>query len=127
MSGFVYVDADQDGIFDNDEQPIFGVQVNLTGATLAGQSVSTQVTTDATGMYEFANLEPGVYRLQEIQPANFGQQGETIGTGSTLLAQNPVDNVFEQIGLGQDQDVINFNFGESRGILSKRNLLTSNQ
>jgi len=64
VSGFVFNDCNNDGVFDADEEPIAGVTITLAGTfrstnpQLPGPVFADQMTTDANGFYEFDNLPP---------------------------------------------------------------------
>ena len=60
LGDFVWLDVDADGIQDAGEPGVAGVRVTLYNA--ANVAVGT-TTTDANGMYGFAGLAPGVYRV----------------------------------------------------------------
>ncbi len=59
ISDFVWNDANGNGLQDNGEQGIQGVQVTLTRPDLS--TVTT--TTSATGFYQFGNLATGTYKV----------------------------------------------------------------
>ena len=67
-SGYVYVDANDDGIKESGEAGIKGVKIILTGTNDLGQSVRVTTTTDANGYYIFTGLRPGTYTVTEVQP-----------------------------------------------------------
>lgn len=107
ISGYVYHDADNDGIRDPDESPISGVEVHVqnpfTGATIT-------VWTDSNGLWSAEGLLPGEYRVVELQPAGYLDGQDTPGTlGGTAL--NPGD-VLEGIRLAGGQHGREYNFGE---------------
>ncbi len=88
LSGSVYVDANDNGVFDTGETALAGVVVTLTGTNDLGIAVSLTATTAANGSYSFISLRPGTYTLTETLPANFltgtdtvGSQGGTLGSG----------------------------------------------
>lgn len=59
LGNFVWIDANVNGIQDNDEIPVPGVLATLyaaNGTTLLGSAVS-----NGEGLYSFTNLEPGTY------------------------------------------------------------------
>jgi hypothetical protein len=68
LSGFVYVDSNNDGIKQADEAGIPEVKVILTGTDHLGQTAYFTTTTEANGAYSFRNLTPGTYTLTEVQP-----------------------------------------------------------
>lgn len=108
LSGFVYSDTDNDGVFDLPEDPIPGVQINLSGTDFLGAPVNLVDFTDGTGKYEFLDLLPGTYMITEVQPPGFLDGKDTIGTpgGSTG------NDVFSLINLGANVNGVNNNFGE---------------
>jgi hypothetical protein len=108
LSGYVYVDADNDGVKDNGEAPIGGVTITLTGTTATGQQVTRTMTTDASGFYSFTNLAPGTYGLTEIQPSNYLDGLDTIGTQGGLAGNDVMTNLVLVAG----QNGVNNNFGE---------------
>ncbi|MDZ4780472.1 MAG: SdrD B-like domain-containing protein, partial [Planctomycetia bacterium] len=108
IAGFVYVDADNDGIFDGGEAPIPNTTVTLTGTDDLGNAINLVDSTDAAGAYQFTNLRPGNYTLTETQPAGFLDGKDTIGTPGGTTA----NDVFSNIVLPTNFNGINNNFGE---------------
>ena len=123
ISGTVYVDEDNDGNQDDDEDGIEGVTLTLTGTDTAGNAISRTTVTDADGNYTFDNLPAGTYQVAETQPGGFRDGQESIGSGATGATVS--DDVFAQIGLGTDADAVDFDFGELAALLSKRRFLAS--
>ncbi len=92
LAGFVYVDANNDGVRQASETPVTNVTITLTGTDDLGASVSLTTTTAADGSYAFANLRPSSaagYTLTETQPDSFalgknaaGSAGGTVGATS---------------------------------------------
>jgi fimbrial isopeptide formation D2 family protein/uncharacterized repeat protein (TIGR01451 family) len=118
ISGFVYVDMNNDGVRDSGEAPIAGVPIRLTGTTLAGQPVTLNTTTDSSGHYFFAGMAPGTYIVTQVsQPAGYADGKDTVGTeflsGSPLALPGP--DRFTRIVIpnnGLPQDGVEWNFGE---------------
>lgn len=107
LAGFVYADANNNGVFDSGETPIQGATVALTGADASG-FVNKTTTTDVNGLYQFTNLKPGTYALTETQPAGYQDGKDTIGTPGGSTGN---DN-FSNIVLGSGVAGLNNNFGE---------------
>lgn len=123
VSGFVYVDTDNDGVRDANEVGIPNVALALTGTDAFGNPVSLQATTDSNGQYIFSGLAQGTsYRIDQTQPAGFRDGQETAGTGATATV---VDDAFTELGLAQAANATDFNFGERLEALSKRRFLAS--
>ncbi len=79
LAGFVYVDANNNGLFDAGETPLAGVSITLAGTSTVG-SVSRTAVTDASGGYIFTDLDPGTYALsQSTQPAGYADGKEHVG------------------------------------------------
>jgi serine-aspartate repeat-containing protein C/D/E len=112
ISGYVYVDADNDGVRDSGESPIGNVAVALLDSS--GNATGKTTTTDDTGFYRFDNLAPGIYGVKETQPSGYLDGLDTAGTigGATKgTAHNPGD-LIDVISLGSGESGINYNFGE---------------
>ena len=109
LSGFVYHDQSDDGVFDSTEDPIAGVEVKLlddTGATVA------TTTTNGAGFYEFVGLNAGKYTVMETQPAGFFDGKDTAGTTG---GDTSVNDMISQIMLNFGDDSQQNNFGELLG------------
>lgn len=106
ISGYVYHDANNNGVKEGSEAAIPGVTINLSGAN--GDVRST--TTDASGFYKFEGLEPGVvYTVTEVQPSGWNDGQETAGTvfNNTTTANDTFVVTPTSGGNGE-----NWNFGE---------------
>ena len=108
LSGYVYLDADNDGQKDATEFGIATVEVTLRGVADSGEAVKLTTTTDANGFYQFANLLPGQYVLTEAQPKVFVSGRDTIGTQGGKVGSNR----FSRIELRSGVQGVNNNFGE---------------
>jgi hypothetical protein len=112
LSGFVYFDANDNGLKEDGEVGIGGVTIYLDGVNDLGQSVDLVAVTDENGAYSFTGLRAGEYTLLEVQPDSYIDGQDTAGTidGSAVgTADN--DRIFG-IVLDFEQDGINYNFGE---------------
>ena len=78
----VFLDANDDGSFDQGDSGIAGAQVTLSGVAYAGTSLARPITnadvsgglvqtTDAAGHWEYDLLPPGVYTVAETPPAGY--------------------------------------------------------
>ncbi|MEM1305167.1 MAG: SdrD B-like domain-containing protein, partial [Planctomycetota bacterium] len=106
LSGYVYHDASDDGLFDSNEDPIAGVELTLLDA--AGAVVAT-TTTDDQGFYKFNNLDAGTYTVVEAQPNGFFDGKDTAGTSG---GDTSVNDVISAITLGYGGNSEQNNFGE---------------
>ncbi|MEK6234617.1 MAG: carboxypeptidase regulatory-like domain-containing protein, partial [Planctomycetales bacterium] len=87
LNGQVFVDANDDGILDDGENGIEGVQLKLLNGD--GEVVATTVT-DADGGYRFDGLFPGEYAVRETQPDGLLDGTDSAGTAGGV-AENPGD------------------------------------
>ncbi len=110
LNGFVYLDANNDGVFEAGETPIGGVTVVLTGTSDLGVISPQTLTTTGGGFYNFANLRPGTYRVRETQPTAYTDGRDTPGTpgGGTSIVNDLIDTITLTAGLTSP----NNNFGE---------------
>ncbi len=111
ISGHVYHDESNDGVFDDEEDPIEGARLELYDA--AGNLVAT-TTTDPEGLYEFTGLKQGTYRVVERQPDGYLDGLDAAGTvaGQTVgSAVNPGDEIVG-VGLKWRETGIDYDFGE---------------
>ncbi len=130
LSGFVYVDSDNDGVFKPGaggapgERGLAAVAVVLTGIDLAGNAVMRTVRTGDDGSYRFTGLPGGTYEILQIHPANFLDGKDTAGS----LGGTAANDVISGITLARGAQGQNYNFGErglSVGLISKAMFLAS--
>ncbi|MHB0957288.1 MAG: Ig-like domain-containing protein [Pirellulaceae bacterium] len=107
LSGYAYIDVNNNGLKESTETPLGGVVMTLKGTDLTGATVNQQKTTDALGFYQFIDLAPGQYVMTQVQP-KFLIDG--IDSGGTLGISSGADAL--TINLPQDTDGQNLNFGE---------------
>ena len=112
LAGFVYIDANNNGVRDGGEVGISGVNVRLTGTDHLGNSVDVTVQTNGSGAYSFTGLRPGTYQVQESQPVGYTDGLESIGTptlGTTLG-----NDIFTTVTFpaATNTTATNYNFGE---------------
>ncbi len=111
ISGYVYVDANDDGLKSNNESGIANVSVTLSGTNDLQNVIAQTVTTDANGYFEFSGLRPGTYKLSEAQPANYLDGIVTPGTPGGVAGTNQIAS----INLAAGTQGANNNFGELLG------------
>ena len=116
LSGFVYIDRNNDGEKDASEQGIAGVRVQLVPIHTIAQGSTLTVTTAADGSYTFTGLAPGTYEVIEVdQPDSLNDGVDSAGTidGRTVgTARNPGDRIID-VQLGGGDSGIDYNFGET--------------
>ncbi len=91
ISGQVVADADGDVFRSTGDIPLAGVTVYLRDAS--GTLLDT-TTTDSDGRYQFDGLAPGVYSVEEVQPDDYYDGGDTVGTaGGTRLSPDSIIDI----------------------------------
>jgi protocatechuate 3,4-dioxygenase beta subunit len=108
ISGYVYYDADNNGVFDYGETGISGVTVTLLDAN--GNSTGSTAVTDNNGYYKIDNLAPGTYSLAETQPDGYLDGLDAAGSAGGV-AQNPGD-LISSITLAGGVNATDYDFGE---------------
>ncbi|MEN6458982.1 MAG: SdrD B-like domain-containing protein [Thermoguttaceae bacterium] len=109
LAGYVYNDADGDGVRQTSEAGIAGVTIQLTGTDIGGNAVSLMTVTDSLGAYTFSQLRPGTYSVTEVQPAGWLDGLDTQGTPGTGVAGQ---DVLADIVLSAGVNGLENNFGE---------------
>jgi hypothetical protein len=121
VSGYVYLDYDNDGAKDTGEVGVGHIDITLTGSDFTGVTIAPQtVITNREGMYEFTNLAPGNYSITQGQASNAVDGQET--AGSPRLTSTANDQFTLNITLNdnvqlQNATFANNNFAE-RGLAS---------
>jgi cyclophilin family peptidyl-prolyl cis-trans isomerase/uncharacterized surface anchored protein len=112
IAGFVYTDADNDGVKDTAETGVVGVTITLTGTDDQSQPVSRTTTTTADGSFSFTGLRAGTYALAETQPTGVTDGVETAGTAGGVTTTNDSITGIEL----EDGDIATgYLFGEAAG------------
>jgi protocatechuate 3,4-dioxygenase beta subunit len=115
LSGYVYHDRSDDGVFDrtgaNPETGIGGVTVELL---ISGTPSGITTTTNNLGYYEFRNLQAGTYGVREVQPSGWIDGKDTPGSHGGTAADESAGRVDRITGavLQVAQDAVEYNFGE---------------
>ena len=108
LSGFVYVDANNNGERETGEAPIPSTVIMLLGTDDLGNAVNRTTTTDAFGAYRFDNLRAGTYQVIEKQPTGFLDGKDKVGSLGGILG----NDMLSAIPVGPGDNGINYNFGE---------------
>ncbi|MCU0704417.1 MAG: SpaA isopeptide-forming pilin-related protein, partial [Fimbriiglobus sp.] len=144
LYGYVWHDVNRNSQFDPSEQGLGGATVTLTGTTLGGRPVTTDLTgaplvavTDVNGRYSFSNLPPGNYSVvQTNTPAGFTDFASQNAARLTVTASS--NTSFGGVGLNRDAGPLNFGKvqpgvivdpptpnPQQPGVVSKQNFLGS--
>jgi hypothetical protein len=109
IAGYVYVDANNDGIKQTSEAGIGGIAVTLTGTNDQGAITPVVFYTNPDGSYSFINLRPGTYSVSEgAVPSTYLDGKDTAGNfGGTVT-----NDLISTVSLGQGAIGTDYNFGE---------------
>jgi uncharacterized repeat protein (TIGR01451 family) len=121
ISGLVFLDFNNDGLFNGSDHGIGSQTLNLTGTDINGNAVSSSVTTNTDGTYDFLNLPEGTYTVnQPNQPAGTTNGTTTAGsTGGTATNPTATSSRIANISLtGANSISADNNFGEQPGAAS---------
>ena len=110
ITGFVYVDANNDGTMETGETPLAGVTLSYTGVTDIGGIVSGSATTNSAGAYTFGNLRPGAYTVSITQPT--GYFAGLAAIGGLPIAGSQTNPVIGGVSPQAGAPATNNNFGE---------------
>lgn len=131
LSGYVYVDLNNNGTKDAGEPGIPGITVTLSGQTVASVNVCTaiapnpcSVTTGADGGYNFVGLpasNPAGYTITEQSQAavplsNYTDGAESLGTLGGTTGADQFTGIVQNVG----QFGTGYNFGEQGASLAGR-------
>ena len=111
ICGYVYVDANKNGIMDEGEVGIGNVALTLyvmkDGEYIAAGRMTA---TDSSGYYQFFDLDPeNTYKVAETQPAGYDDYIDSVGTLGGVADQ---DDTIRDIYVGPGQFGYQYNFGE---------------
>ncbi|MCA9120283.1 MAG: carboxypeptidase regulatory-like domain-containing protein [Planctomycetaceae bacterium] len=95
VSGTVYADVNTNNQADSTEG-LSGITVTLVNTVTNAQ---VQTTTQSDGSYQFANVSPGTYRIQESQPAAYIDGGVNEIAVELIANQNLTGQDFRELGL----------------------------
>ncbi len=107
VSGFVYLDHENNGVKDPGDPGIAGVVVTLTGTDDLGNAVNYTTSTDGNGFYWFGTLRPGNYLLTKQDPSGYLKGVDTTGSLGGSVAANQLG-----VTLTSGSNAGNYNFAE---------------
>jgi len=105
IKGRVHLTLDGDCTYEPGDPPLAGVTIYLLDAQ--GNRIG-QTVTDANGEYQFTNLVPGTYGVEEAQPSGYFDGGEEAGSVGGTVTNDKIT----QIVLGSGVNAVEYNFCE---------------
>jgi hypothetical protein len=131
VSGKVYLDTNNNGVFDPTERPLQGVEVRVNGTDFTGNLVALTAFTDVNGNFVFPGMRPGTYTVTEVQP-RFLLDGQDTHSSSLVSIPPASNDTFTMSWTATDTSgpINSLRFGE-RGVdvsslLDSRGLLAEN-
>ena len=116
ISGCVYVDNNNNGVFDSGDGVLPGVQVTLTGTDILGRAVGMTTSTLTNGSYFIGNLVPSSgfgYTLLEGPAPGYLERTDNVGSpfgGTWIPATDAISHIV--VPLGPAVAATDYNFGE---------------
>lgn len=120
LSGRVFLDRNNNGIFDSGETGLAGITVNLLAAGTS--TVIQTTTTDSQGNYLFDELPAGNYDIKVVRPPGLLDGLEN--PGDSRPVGNLGDSTIPNLSLAVGQEITSNDFGLQEA-LSKRRFLAS--
>ena len=114
MSGTIWLDTDDDGKYDTDENGIQGINVNLLRAD---ESIVSSIFTDASGAYSFTDLDAGDYILEVVSGTAYDHAKGFRGIDETIyshILMNIGRSDIKSIAAGDN--LININAGLTEAV-----------
>src|SRR5262249_16836462 len=118
VSGFVYLDSNNNGVKDSGESGLPGATVTLTGTNDLGAAINIVHTTGADGSYQFTSSPPRTSTLTSSRPGTYPlpkapltgslDGKDSLGTVGGALGVNS----FSSVVLNSQSSGSNYNFGE---------------
>jgi uncharacterized repeat protein (TIGR01451 family) len=125
LAGYVYLDANNNGVMDAGEVGIPGVPLTLScvggGCTNVCAMTTCSAISAADGSYKFIGLTSGTYAIVETQPSIYQDGLETAGTlGGTVnnsaFNSSVANNSITNISVGVSAPGTGYLFGERAGL-----------
>lgn len=109
ISGHVYAELNGNCHWEPGEPYLAGVTIYLLDAS--GNRIQSTLT-DANGRYSFKNLRPGTYGVEEIQPENYYDACDLVGSEG---GDNSVNDKITAVNLPSGTDAVDYIFVEIVG------------
>ncbi|MCA9193938.1 MAG: hypothetical protein KDB03_19335 [Planctomycetales bacterium] len=123
ITGSVFVDVNGNSLLDANEMGIDGVIIQMLDAAgnpvLDDNNQAIEAITNDGGFYLFEDLNPGEYRLAEVQPSGVSDGAEILGSLGGLLVANDA----MQLNLVRE-DATDYYFAEIGGQVSSGDTAT---
>lgn len=111
ISGWAFVDENQDGKRDAEDFSLVGSLITLTGIDHLGEPVQLQSQVGSSGAYQFENLRPGNYTLSHEQLSTFSDGLDYAGSLGGQSAGDQITNITLPTEVAST--ATNYNFTES--------------
>lgn len=129
ISGSVWLDLDNDGVFDESEIGIPGVEMLLYSVDDdENTELVESVITGDDGSYSFTGLAAGTYQVNQNHPEAYLDGLDVVGTIDDEATGTMTDGQITDIVLADGDEATDYNFGEiglSAGYIGRRMLLST--
>lgn len=113
ISGYVYIDVNNNGIKEGSEQILSSITLTLTGTDYHGNAVTITALTDDNGFYNFESLLPSDsngYSISQQHPVEYIDGLES--KGLVIVEDSEQSDVIDNILMLGNETLENYNFGE---------------
>lgn len=93
LAGFVFVDQNRNGLFDDGESGLAGVTITLQGLDYLGNAISLEVQTSEDGTFLFTEVFAGTYTLAEHPLFGYASDSATAGSEGGDVEPGQVSNI----------------------------------
>ena len=108
ISGWAFVDENQDGVQDANEIGLIGSQVTLEGIDHLGHPVLERTQVDPGGYYQFGHLRPGNYSLHHEQLTTFADGPDYAGSLGGNTQNDKISDIILPPGVASEGSDYNF-------------------
>ncbi|WP_152614450.1 SdrD B-like domain-containing protein [Pseudoalteromonas luteoviolacea] len=111
VSGSVFIDSNNSGLFDLQEAGLAGVTIKLSGKSAMGDVVSIETLTNQKGEFSFTNLvasDDAGYEITQVQPTQFN---DGLESRDGVIVSSNTNDVFSVV-LTTSEQVENLHFAE---------------
>lgn len=118
IDGYVYVDADRDGIKADSEQALGAVTFRLSGEDARGETMQRELQSDDLGTFSFSGLYAGTYHIEQVQPEDYTAGSNTVGTAGGSFVVNDETVTLTDVVLAAAEDGLDYGFAHNTSTIS---------
>ena len=105
LTGTAFIDHNQNNVLDANEIVLPGATVTLTGTDYQNKAVKATAVTDANGVYQFLQVNPGTYQVSLSTNGSFLVGGASAGSNGGIVS----GSVISSISITQGETLVGYN------------------